>query len=176
MNTHRRVVVTLVGIITTCVMSAGAASAKPTPLDPSTAGTAAPGPVVAQQASGNTSGAKDRVQLLLKQKSYIERAQRDEASDAAADARASAVRRHPQGSPGGSAVAPADQGSASNAPSQRSGDGSEVPVLAVTALAGLALGAAGSSASRRLRRRPGLAACRPLAARLPGCPKMNTGP
>ena len=162
MNAHRRFVVTLVGIIATCVMSAGAASAKPTPLEPDAAGTAAPGPVAAQHASGNVSGAKDRAERLLKQKSYIEHAQREDAAEEAAAARSRAGQLHARISHGRSLVAPdasaGNQGSTPNAPAQHSGDGSEIPVLAVTALAGLALGAAGSSASHRLRQRPRVAA------------------
>ena len=160
MNTHRRFIVTLVGIVTTCVMSAGAASAKPIPSEPEAAGTAAPGPVAALHASGSESGAKDRATRLLKQKSYIERAQREDAGEQAAAAQLRAA--HARISHGRSLVAPdasaGNQGSTPNAPSQHSGDGSEVAVLAVTALASLALGAAGSTASRRLRNRPRVAA------------------
>ena len=154
MNPVRFFTTALVGIVTTCVLSAGAASAQPVPNVPKApeAGSSTP----AQFAAGNA-GAK--AQLLLKQKSYIEHVQRGYAAEEAAEARSRAAQKHAKVAHGGSVVGPeattADQGST---PPGHSGDGSEVPVLAVTALAGLALGAVGSSASRRLRHRPRLAA------------------
>jgi hypothetical protein len=157
MNTVRFFTTALVGIVTTCVLSVGAASAQPVPDVPKIAQVSSPSQIAAEHVAGNA-GAK--AQLLLKQKSYIERAQRDDASDEAAVARARAAQKHARGSYGGSLVAPdaSTAGEGSTPPSQHSGDGSEVPVLAVTALAGLALGAVASSASRRLRHRPGMAA------------------
>ena len=157
MNTVRFFTTALVGIVTTCVLSAGAASAQPAPYVPAAPQVSSPSLIAAQQGAAAQSS-EDRARLLLKQKSYIEHVQRGYAAEEAAEARSRAAQKHARGSQRGSSVTPADQGSASNAPSQQSGDGSEVPVLAVTALAGLALGAAGSTASRRLRRRPGLAA------------------
>jgi hypothetical protein len=160
MNTHRRFIVTLVGIITTCVMSAGAASARPAPSETGVSGTSSPSVIAAQHAAGNSAGAKDRAERLLKQQSYIQRVERAYAAKAAAAARSRAAQQHAGVLHGRSLVTPestANQGSTSNSPSH-SGDGSEVAVLAVTALAGLALGAAGSTASRRLRNRPRMAA------------------
>jgi hypothetical protein len=157
MNTVRFFTTALVGILTSCVLSVGAASAQPVPDVPKVAQVSPPSQIAAEHAAGNA-GAK--AQLLLKQKSYIERAQRDDASDEAAVARVRAAAKHAGGSYGGSLVAPdaSTAGQGSTPPSQHSGDGSEVPVLAVTALAGLSLGAVASSASRRLRHRPTLAA------------------
>lgn len=143
----------LVGIVTTCVLSAGAASAQPVRDVPQVPQASAP----SQIASEHGAGARDRAQRLLKQKSYIEHVQRAYAAEEAAEARSRAA-QHAGGSHDGSLVAPADHASTPNAPSRNSGDGSEVPMLALTALAGLALGAAGSSASRRLRHRSGLPA------------------
>jgi hypothetical protein len=161
MNTVRFFTTALVGIVTTCVLSAGAASAQPVPYVPRVAAANSPSLIAAEPAAG-FAAAKDRAQLLLKQKSYIEHVQRAYAEEEAAGARSRAAQKHPRVSHSGSLVDPntstVTNGSTPNAPSQRSGDGSEVPVLAVTALAGLALGAAGSSASRRLRRRPRMAA------------------
>jgi hypothetical protein len=150
MNPVRFFTTALVGIVTTCVLSTGAASAQPVPDVPQAPSSSMAG----HQAAGN---AGTKAQLLLKQKSYIEHVQRGYAAEEAAEARSRAALKQGKASHGGSLVAPdaADHGST---PPGHSGDGSEVPVLAVTALAGLALGAAGSSASRRLRHRPRLAA------------------
>jgi hypothetical protein len=156
MNTARFFTTALVGIVTTCVLSAGAASAQPVPYVPAAPQASSPS-LIAQQGAAAQS-AKDRAELLLKQKAYIDHVQDAYAAKEAANARSRAAQKHVRSADGGPSVALADQGATSNAPSQGSGDGSEVPVLAVTALAGLALGAAGSTASRRLRRRPRLAA------------------
>jgi hypothetical protein len=157
MNTARFFTTALVGIVTTCVLSAGAASAQPVRYVPVAPQASSPSLVAAQQGAAAQS-AKDRAELLLKQKAYIDHVQDAYAAKEAANARSRAAQKHVRSADGGPSVAPADQGATSNAPSQGSGEGSEVPVLAVTALAGLALGAAGSTASRRLRRRPRLAA------------------
>jgi hypothetical protein len=157
MNIIRFLTTALVGIVTTCVLSAGAASAQPIPYVPKIPQASSPSLIAAEHAAGNA-GAK--TQLLLKQKSYIEHVQRADAAEEAAEARSRAAQKHARGSYGGSLVAPdrSTAGQGSTPPSRHSGDGSEVPLLAVTALAGLALGAAGSTASRRLRQRPRMAA------------------
>jgi hypothetical protein len=155
MNTVRSFATALVGIVTTCVLSAGAAAAQPVPYVPAVPQVSSPSPIGAQQSAAAQS-AKNRAQLLLKQQAYIDHIQNAYAAKEAAEARSRAA--HVRGSHSGSLVAPAEQSAVSNASSQRSGNGSEVPVLAITALAGLALGAAGSTASRRIRRRPRLAA------------------
>lgn len=97
MNTVRVLTTTLVGIVTTFILSAGAASARPVPDEYNLAPVTAPVTAPPSRVTPDT-------------------------------------------------------------PSRQSGDGSEIPVLAVTAIAGLALGAAGSSASRRLRNLSGLPA------------------
>ena len=157
MNTVRFFTTALVGILTSCVLSVGAASAQPVPYVPKVAQTNSPSLIAAEHAAGN---AGTKAQLLRKQKSYIEHVQRADAAEEAAAARSRDAAKHAGGSYGGSLVAPdaSTAGQGSTPPSQQSGDGSEVPVLAVTALAGLALGAVASSASRRLRHRPNMAA------------------
>jgi hypothetical protein len=157
MNIVRVFTTALACTVATCVLSAGAASAQPVPYVPAAPQVSSPSLIAAQQGAAAQS-AKDHAQLLLKQRTYIDHVQDAYAAKEAAEARSRAAQKHARVSNGGSLVTPADQGATSNAPSQRSGDGSEVPVLAVAALAGLALGAAGSTASRRLRRRPRLAA------------------
>lgn len=152
MNTVRHLTVTLVGVVATCVLSAGAASAHVVPAQPVVLPTAAPIAVAHPQPNAGA-----RTRQGLQQQSFIEHMQRVFGDRTAAAA----------GSPDGeqrAAVAPGGvhQGSTSRqAPSSsqsHTGSGAGIPVLAVTALAGLALGAAGSAGSRRLRHRSGLAA------------------
>jgi hypothetical protein len=138
MNTVRRITTATVGIIITCVLSAGAAAAQPeSPLGSHDGPVPVTSPVASAQPSD---GAKS--QVLLRQRAYAEHMQRLSTEREAA---AVAARR------------PAEVGQAGTQP-HGSGNGTDVAVLAITALAGLALGAAGSTASRRLRARSGLAA------------------
>jgi hypothetical protein len=158
MNTARRITTTIVGVVVTCVLSAGAAAAHPdSPLGPSGAAI----PVASQVAPAHPS-AGTKTQALLRQQAYAEHMQRlfaeREAAEVAARRQAEVGQRTAAQS--GSGTTSHDSGNATTAQSvsgttsHDSGNGSDVPVLAVTALAGLALGAAGSSASRRLRQRP----------------------
>lgn len=161
MNTHHRFTVGLVTIAATCVLTAGAASAKIAPAQPVVLPTTAPSAVAHAQPDpgGNTSAQQ------LGRRSYVERMQRALGERAAAQARSHKVSQHVgvgrKTSPIDPGQSTAGQGSTSgtagNSP-QHSGVGTQVPLLAVTALAGLALGAAGSAGSRRLRNRSGLAA------------------
>jgi hypothetical protein len=149
MNTVRFFTTALVGIVTTCVLSAGAASAQPVPYVPKVAAASSPSLIAAQHAAVASSKAQ-----LLRQKARIAHMQRELTEQALVE-KGSGVANPGQASQrrtGTSArVTP-------TIPSPQSGDGTEVAVLAVTALVGLALGAAGSSASRRLRHRSGLPA------------------
>lgn len=155
MNTFHRFTVplTLVGVVTTCVLSAGAASARVPPVEPNLTPTTASS-VPAHP--GN--GAADRARQLQAHKSYVERGQGELAEEAAAAARSRAAEESPAVGRGTLVIDPNEstaQGSTSTRPSAQSGNGVDIAVLGVTALAGLALGAAGSTASRRLRRRFG---------------------
>jgi hypothetical protein len=147
MNIHRHLSVSLVTLVAAGGLWAGVASAKVAPLEPKPASTTGTSPVAGQQSATTDTGAAG----LLLQRSRIAHMQRVAADRAAAEARA---RHGSRVTVTASKVTPA---TASNSPSG-SGDGTEIPVLAVTALAGLALGAAGSSASRRLRHRHGVPA------------------
>jgi hypothetical protein len=147
MNTVRFFTTALVGIVTTCVMSAGAASAQPAPSVPSVPQVHSPSLVTTEQ----TAAAKAKARL--EQKAEIAHMERVFAQRATAERRGSVAGNQGPASPAKPTAPPRVT---PTTPSPQSGDGSEVPVLAVTALAGLALGAAGSSASRRLRNRPGL--------------------
>ena len=157
MNTVRFFTTALVGIVTTCVLSAGAASAQAAPSVPPVPQVHSPSLVAAEQ----TALARAKAQLL-EQKATIAHMERVFAQRATAKARSRSSQNQAGAANGRSLVDPntstVTKDSTPNAPSQNSGDGPEVPVLAVTALAGLALGAAGSSASRRLRNRPALPA------------------
>jgi hypothetical protein len=145
MNTVRRITIALVCVVTTCVLSAGAAAAHP---DSPRGSEAGPVPVTSPVAPAQPSdGAKSRVQL--RQQAYAEHMQR---LFAAREAAAVAAHHHAGVGPG----SPSQAGS--GATSRDSSGGTDVTVLAVTALAGLALGAAGSTAARRVRARSGLAA------------------
>jgi hypothetical protein len=155
MNTFRRITTTLVGIVATCVLTAGAAAAHPQPVSPN----GAPKPVTSPVASPQPAS---HAQVLLRQKAQAEHMQRlfgQREAAAVAARRHAEVRRHSpaqvgSGSQSQSGSGPQSQG---GSPSHGSGNGPDVAVLAITALAGLALGAAGSTASRRLRTRSGLA-------------------
>jgi len=154
MNTFRRITTTLVGIVTTCVLTAGAAAAHPQPVAPNGAPIPVTSPVAAQQPPSHA-------QVLLRQKAQAQHMQRlfaQREAAAVAARRQAEVGRH---SPARAGSGPQSGGGSglqsSGTPSHDSGV-PDVAVLAVTALAGLALGAAGSTASRRLRTRSGLAA------------------
>ena len=154
MNTFRRITTTLVGIVTTCVLTAGAAAAHPQPVAPNGAPILVTSPLSAQQPPSHA-------QVLLRQKAQAQHMQRlfaQREAAAVAARRQAEVGRH---SPARAGSGPQSGGGSglqsSGTPSHDSGV-PDVAVLAVTALAGLALGAAGSTASRRLRTRSGLAA------------------
>jgi hypothetical protein len=157
-NTFRRfsLPLTLVGVVATCVLSAGAASARVPPVEPNLTPTTA-----SSVPAHPDSAADDRARQLLAHTSYVELGQDELAEQAAAAARSRAAEEHPGAGLGTLVVDPNEstaRDSTSNKPSAQSGDGVDIAVLGVTALAGLALGAAGSTASRRLRNRYGLAA------------------
>ena len=156
MNTFRRITTTLVGIATTCVLTAGAAAAHPQPVAPNGAPIPVTSPVAAQQPPSHA-------QVLLRQKAQAQHMQRlfaQREAAAVAARRQAEVGRHSPARAGSGPQSENGSGtqSKSGTPSHDSGNGPDVAVLAVTALAGLALGAAGSTASRRLRTRSGLAA------------------
>ena len=151
MNTFRRITTTLVGIVTTCVLTAGAAAAHPQPVAPIPVSS----PVAAQQPPSHA-------QVLLRQKAQAQHMQRlfaQREAAAVAARRQAEVARHSPARAGSGPQSESGSGlqSQSGTPSHDSGV-PDVAVLAVTALAGLALGAAGSTASRRLRTRSELAA------------------
>jgi len=155
MNTFRRITTTLVGIVTTCVLTAGAAAAHPQPVAPNGAPIPVTSPVAAQQPPSHA-------QVLLRQKAQAQHMQRffaQREAAAVAARRQAEVGRHSPARAGSGPQSGSGSGlqSQSGTPSHDSGV-PDVAVLAVTALAGLALGAAGSTASRRLRTRSGLAA------------------
>jgi hypothetical protein len=95
-------------------------------------------------------------------RAVVERGQDELAEAAAAATRSRAAEEHPGvglGTLVNSGNGSTAQSAASRQRSSRSGNDGELPVLAVTALAGPALGAVGrSTASRRLRQRFGLVA------------------
>lgn len=155
MNTRTRFAATLVSIVTTCVIAAGAASAQP-PTEP----TVVPTTSADEVASHSQAVAKSRAKLLLARRSYAAHMERVFAERAAAAARSREAGQYVGVGQGTSRLDPgksAARASTTQPSSQQSGDGSEVPLLAVTALAGLALGAGGTAASRRLRHRPRIA-------------------
>ena len=155
MNTFRRITTTLVGIVTTCVLTAGAAAAHPQPVAPNGAPIPVTSPVAAQQPPSHA-------QVLLRQKAQAQHMQRlfaQREAAAVAARRHAEVRRHsPRAGSGPQSRTARVCNRRAARRSHGSGNGPDVAVLAITALAGLALGAAGSTASRRLRTRSGLAA------------------
>ena len=151
MNTLRRFSVTLVGILTTCVLSAGAASAKVAPGDV----TVAPVSVPSAAANPVPDAATARAEQLREVKSRLEQLRRDMNEQ---DAAAPGLRRAAADQRGTTVTQAPKSHRSTSTPSSDSGNGTEVAVVALTALAGLALGAAGSAGSRRLRQRSGLTA------------------
>jgi hypothetical protein len=141
MNTMRRSTVVLLAVATTCLMGAGTASAAPHPEPARDQVTITTGH---DQASNR---AQDRARQRLAHELYVDRGQDELAEEAAAAARSRATVEHP----GAGIVLNSGDASTSSAASKESGNDIELPLLAVTALAGLALGAAGSTASRRFR-------------------------
>src|SRR4051812_21833828 len=145
MNALRRFTITFLAIVTASLVGAGAASAGPHP-EPAPAQLAG-----ASQQENSSDRVGDHARQLLAHKSYVDRGQDELAEEAAAAARSRAA----EDQPGSGLVVLRRSGSASTvqvgAASKQSGNGLEVPLLGVTALAGLALGAARSTASRRLR-------------------------
>lgn len=156
MNTVRRFTIILAGVAATCVLSSGVASARVPPVEP-TAALATASTVHAHPGSG----AAERARQLLAHKAYVEHGQEELAAQAAAASRSHAAEEHPGvglGTLVTSGNESARQRSGSDKRPSRPGTDMEIPLLAVTALAGLALGAAGSTASRRWRQRFGVAA------------------
>ena len=151
MNTLRRFSVTLVGIVTTCVLSAGGASAKPAPADLNVPPVSVPSTV----ANPLPGGASARAEQLREVRSRLEQLRRDMNEQ---DAAAPGLRRAAADQRGASVGQVPKSHPSTSTPSSDSGNGTEIAVVALTALAGLTLGAAGSAASRRLRQRSGLTA------------------
>jgi hypothetical protein len=156
MNIVRRFTLTLVGIAATCVLSAGAASARVPPIDP----VVVPATAASVHAHSDTAAA-ERARQVLAHKAFVARGQDELDEEAAVAARSRVAAERPGvglATLANSGHESTVQSSASHKPTSQSGNGVEIALLVVTALAGLALGAAGSSASRRLRNRYGLAA------------------
>jgi hypothetical protein len=146
MNVQRHLTVSFITLVAAGGLCSGAASAKVAPIEPRPTSATGASPVAGQSAPTDPGAAG-----LLVQRSRIAHMQHVAADRAAAEARSQ------HASPVAPTAAKVTRATPSSSPSG-SGDGTEIPLLAVTALAGLALGAAGSSASRRLRHRHGVPA------------------